>query len=321
MKWTEVRVDTVSKNEDVVSAVLYDMGATGLVVEDPNDILEKIQDPKSDYIVADEFFKNPEEVDKEKIVIKAYFPETENVGEIVNEISSRIEVTPLNETGKALGEVTLGEVSEDDWANSWKKFFKPTKIGSKIVIKPTWEEYDLQQGEIIVEMDPGMAFGTGTHETTAMCIEMLEKHVKCGTTVLDVGCGSGILSIAAIKLGAGQGAGIDIDENAIRISRENAKINDVAHRIEFRHGKIDEVVYEEYHIVVANILADVIVDMVPEIKRCMKCYGTFIASGIIQEKEEMVTKALEEVGLNIVEVIRRGEWVCLVAQFDGQKYV
>ncbi len=318
MKWTEVKINTKSKYEELISAILYDMGVSGLVVEDPKDILDRAENPERDYIVLDEFFKDADKVDKENIVIKAYFPESESLGEIVSEVRNRVEILPVKQQGEAYGTVELDEVSEEDWANSWKKYYKPTKLGSKIVIKPSWEDYSINHGEIVIEMDPGMAFGTGTHETTAMCAEMLEKYIQCGSTVLDVGCGSGILSIIATKLGAGQGVGVDIDENAVRISRENAKRNCVDHRIEFRHGDLLEVVYEEYHIVVANILAEVIVDLAKDIKKCMKEYGTFIASGIIQDKEDVVMKAFDEVGLEVIEVIRRGEWTCMVSKLKGK---
>lgn len=313
LKWTEIRVKTTAENEDVVSAILYDLGVMGLAIEDPRDILERAKDPSWDYIDSDELLESL----GEGVIIKAYFPETEDVPGIIEEVRQAVYTLPKHSTGEALGDIELSEVYEKDWANNWKKFYKTTKIGQRIVIKPSWEEYNPGEGEVLVELDPGMAFGTGTHETTRLCAEELEKHVDGEKTVLDVGCGSGILSIIAAKLGAKKVVGVDIDELAVKVSNENMKINNVSGNIEFRKGDLLEVVDEKFDVVVANILAEVIVILNRDIKRCLKEDGVFIASGIILDKVDLVKKSLEQEGLKVLEVREMGEWCSIVSKINS----
>ena len=204
---------------------------------------------------------------------------------------------------------------EDDvlWRDKWKEYFKPTKLSNNIVVKPTWCEYKPNEEDIVIEIDPGMAFGTGTHETTKLCIRMIEKYMHGGYKVLDVGSGSGILSIAAAKLGASDVLGIDIDEDAVRVSNENYELNGVSDRAKAIVGDLTVGVDYKANIVVANLLADIVMRLSKDAKRHLGEKGIFITSGILTEKSEAVEKCMIECGFEIVEKAILGEWCSIVA--------
>ena len=204
------------------------------------------------------------------------------------------------------------KVNEEDWANNWKKYYKPTKIGKNIIVKPIWEEYEAN-GEMIIELDPGMAFGTGTHETTRMCVEALEENVKGDTTVFDIGTGSGILAIAAAKLGAKKVIGVDLDPVAVDSAKENVSFNDL-NNIEILYGNLMDVVTGKADLVVANIIAEIIVVLAEDVKNFLVPGGLFITSGIIRERRELVETKLKEKGFKIKEVKEQGEWLCIIAE-------
>ena len=312
MKWVEVQIKTTTEAEEIVTGILYDLGVTGLAIEDPKDLLVFQQSEEDwDFIDPNIIKQNYEEV-----IIKAYFPENKNLRDKLELIRENIERIPQKKYGKSLGEVTLTVISERDWAEEWKKYYKPIRIGKRILIKPTWEEVEGRDGEIIVELDPGMAFGTGTHETTMMCIEALEDYVKEGNKVLDIGCGSGILSVVSAKLGARRVIGVDIDPLCVKISNENVSLNKVDKIVEIREGNLFDVVKEKGDIIVSNIIAEVIVDMVYQLKDYLNIGGIFIASGIIKEKIDMVEKTLIEKGYKLLEVKTMGEWACIVSTME-----
>ncbi len=315
MKWIEVQVKTTAEAVETVSSILYEVGAGGLSIEDPNDIiLYANSDECWDYIDSSLLGQQ-----YEGVIVKAYFPESEDLIDKIELIKQNVEKIPQYNLDKGLGEVTTSEVYEKDWAEAWKKYYKPKKIGEKIVIKPSWEDYEKEDDDIILELDPGMAFGTGTHETTIMCIRQLEKYIKPGQTVFDVGCGSGILSIAAAKLGAERVIAVDLDELAIKVTNENAKINHVKNIIDVRHGNLLDVVSETSDIIVANIIAEIIVILTKDITKFLKKGGMFITSGIIHEKVDMVKEAMIAEGLNIIDTITLGEWICIVAKLGEEK--
>ncbi|GMG96032.1 50S ribosomal protein L11 methyltransferase [Tepidimicrobium xylanilyticum] len=312
MKWVEVQIKTTTEAEELVTSIMYELGVTGLAIEDPMDILA-FQQSEEDWDFIDPSIINQ---DYEGVIIKAYFPEDENLSDKIDLVRENIERIPYKERGKRLGEVTITEVYEEDWAESWKKYYKPVKIGKRIVIKPTWEEYKAGEDELIVELDPGMAFGTGTHETTMMCIEALEDYVKNGHTVFDIGCGSGILSIVAAKLGAEKVVGVDLDSVCVKVSNENISINGVEDVVETRQGNLFEAVHEKAHVIVANIIAEVIVEMVDYINEYLFDEGIFIASGIITEKLEKVKAKLMEKGFKILEIKCIGQWASIVSTLE-----
>ncbi|MDP4176737.1 MAG: 50S ribosomal protein L11 methyltransferase [Bacillota bacterium] len=310
-KWIEVKVVTSTQAIEPVSGIFYALDVKGLAIEDPNDINGRKQGPLT-WDFAD---VNILEYGGKAAVVTGYFSAEDKLSEIIEYINDKL--IELKNMGIDIGEgrVISKEVYEEDWANNWKKYYKPTKIGEKIVIKPIWEEYKENAGEIVVEIDPGMAFGTGTHETTRMCIEALEKYVSNDTTVFDIGTGSGILAISAAKLGAGKVIGVDLDPVAVDSAKENASFNKL-NNIEILYGNLMDVVNGKAEIIVANIIAEIIVVLSEDVKKSLLPNGYFITSGIIKEREKMVTDKLISLGFKIEEVNTQGEWVCIVAKGD-----
>ena len=307
--WIEVRVITKSEALEPVSGIFYGLDCKGVAIEDPNDILGRDQGPLT-WDFAD---INVLEHKGEVAVVKAYFSEEDNIEEILTYINEKIEEIKAMGIDLGLGKVESEKMFEEDWANNWKKYYKPTKVGERLVVKPIWEEYEAKEGELVVELDPGMAFGTGDHETTRMCMKALEKHVKADSTVFDVGCGSGILAISAAKLGAKLAVGVDLDPVAVESAKENVTFNNVDN-IEILHGNLVEVIEGKADIVVANILAEIICILTEDVKRVLKQDGYFITSGIIHDRVEMVRTKLENSGFEVLEINTEGEWNCIVAK-------
>lgn len=307
--WIEVRVITKSEALEPVSGIFYGLDCKGVAIEDPNDILEREQGPLT-WDFAD---INVLEHKGTVAVVKAYFAEEDDIENILNYVNEKIE--ELKSIGLDLGEakVESEKMYEEDWANNWKKYYKPTKVGERIVVRPIWEEYKEENDELVLVLDPGMAFGTGTHETTRMCIQSLENYVKEDSVVFDVGCGSGILAIAAAKLGAKKAVGVDLDPVAVESAKENVGYNNLDN-IEVLYGNLVEVIDGKADIVVANIIAEVIWILTEDVKRVLKDDGYFITSGIIHDRVDMVTKKLEETGFEVVEINKDGEWNCIVAK-------
>ena len=260
------------------------------MIEDPKDFLfQKKNELDWDYVEEEVFNKSGQD----GVLIKTYIPEERNVLELIETVKARISLLPSFGLDIGEGSVSLSNVNESDWANEWKKYYKPTKVGKKIVVKPSWEDYEKQEGDLIIELDPGMAFGTGTHETTSMCIRELENYVDETKTVFDIGCGSGILAIAAAELGAKEVVAGDLDEVAVKVSKENCEINHVSDKVVVKHGSLFEVVDSKADVIVANIIADIIK---------------------ILAKIDEVCEALEENGFEIVKVERLGEWSAIVSK-------
>ncbi|SHJ75464.1 50S ribosomal protein L11 methyltransferase [Tepidibacter formicigenes] len=310
MKWIEITIKTTTEAVEAVTSILYESEVGGVVIEDPNDFLFQEKDDAAwDYIEENVF-----DTGYEGVIIKAYLSEEKNVIAEVEMIREKIKLLPSYGLDIGEGSVNITEVNEEDWANSWKQYYKPSKVGEKIVVKPTWEDYDKRKGEIVIELDPGMAFGTGTHETTTMCIRELEKRVNEEATVFDIGCGSGILSIAAAKLNASKVIGVDLDPVAVKVSKENVVLNKVEDVVEVRHGNLMEVVKEKSDIVVANIIADIIMILSKDVGKFLNSNGLFISSGIILEKIEDVKAALLENKFEILDVKTMGEWAVIVSK-------
>lgn len=307
--WIEVRVITKSEALEPISGIFYSLDCKGVAIEDPEDILGREQGPLT-WDFAD---INVLEHKGKVAVVKAYFAEEDNIEDVLQYVNERL--TELKEMGLDLGEAKVEheKMHEEDWANTWKQYYKPSKVGEKIVVKPIWEDYEAKDGELVVDLDPGMAFGTGTHETTRMCIQALERYVKEESTVFDVGCGSGILAIAAAKLGAKLAVGVDLDPVAVESSIENVGYNNLKN-IEILHGNLVEVIDGKADIVVANILAEIICILTDDVKRVLKDGGVFITSGIIHDRVDMVCEKLEATGFEVIEKNRDGEWNCIVAK-------
>lgn len=311
MKWIEVKINTTTEAVEAVSSIMYEAGVGGLVIEDPNDILMKLNNEDDWDFIDPELLKT----NFEGIIVKGYFPESESLIDKVELIRQNVEKIPQYDIEQKLGKVTTSEVNDEDWAHTWKKYYKPTKIGERIVVRPSWESYIENEQEIIIDLDPGMAFGTGTHETTIMCLEQLEKYVKESDEVIDIGCGTGILAIGAAKLGAKKVIAVDMDEVSVKVSNENVLLNEVDRMVEVRHGNLVDVVNEKSDIVVSNIIAEVIVRLADDLHKVLKDEGIFIASGIILNKIQMVKDALIAKKIEVIEVITMGEWACIVSKY------
>lgn len=312
MKWLEIKVVTQIENEDVVSDILYTVGAKGLDIEDPRDVEEiSIKKTGTEWDFIDEKLLN---LDSDKMTIKAYFSEKEDITEIKRYVLEHIEQKPYMEKGLKYGEVLFEEIEDKDWSEVWKKGYKPMRVGKNLIIKPTWENYEEKPNDIIIELDPGMAFGTGDHETTSMCLEALEEYVDDQDLVYDIGCGSGILSIAASKLGAKKVVGVDLEPLAVDVSEENKKMNNVKDEVEIIHGNLLDVVKDKADLIVANIIAEIIVGMSADLSNFLKIDGIFIGSGIILSKIDSVVNSLEDNGFTIIEVRKLNEWACVIAK-------
>lgn len=308
-KWIEIKVITNSQAVEPVSGIFYGLDVKGVAIEDPQDIYSREQKETSwDFVDTNVF-----EYGEKAAVVKGYFSEEEDIDALTKYIENKL--FELKEMGIEIGEgkIILTPVYEEDWSTSWKKYYKPVKLGKHIVVKPTWEKYFADDNELIIELDPGMAFGTGTHETTMMCVELLEKNIKGNETVFDIGTGSGILAIAASKLGANKVVAVDLDEDAVKTASENIKVNGVKN-IEVKHGNLVEVVSGKSDILVANIIADVIIHLTKIVKDYIKDDGLFIASGIINDRKNDVIAAIEREKLIIEEIKEKGEWVAITTR-------
>ncbi len=312
MKYVELQVITTTEASDAVSEILYSEGASGVLIEDPNDFNALNKNEKSWDYIEDQLIKLIGEDTK----VKGYFLQEEFNETVLKSIVDRI--GKLEEFGlsKGKGTVSTREVSDEDWVNAWKKYYKPAKVGEMVVIKPTWEEYKAKADEVVIELDPGMAFGTGTHETTIMCVKLLEKYIKSGSTVFDVGCGSGILGITAAMLGAEKVVCVDIEEVSCRVSRENAEMNKVAEKVDVRCGNLLDVVSGKADVIIANIIADIIILFSEDAMSFLTKGGIFISSGIIRDRRDEVLRKLRAEGFNILEVMEMGEWCAIAAEGD-----
>ena len=311
MKWTEVLIKVDPQAVEAVTDILYGLGAQGVAIDEPVDV-ERLREGELYWDYIDEKLL---ENDTEETKIMAYFSEEEtNLPEKIAVIKEKIR--NLTEFGLSIGSgtVELSNVNQEDWESAWKQYFKPVHVTDRIVVKPEWEEYSPQEGEIVIEIDPGMAFGTGTHETTSMCINQIEKNLKAGDRVIDIGSGSGILSMAAVLLGAEKATGVDLDPVAVRVALENVELNNLQDKIEILHGNLTDVIREKADIVVANIMADIILILLEDVREFIKDDGMFISSGIIQEKRAAVEARLLEKNFSIVEVETKGEWCAITAQ-------
>lgn len=314
MDWIEITAHTSNEGVEAVSELFYQAGIKGLIIDNPKDMEQfKSQPGAWDYV--DESLLGDRE---DEVLIKGYLPNEPQSHDKIQQIRNSMTELLKKDLGIDLGKGTieLSNVKEEDWANNWKKYYKPHKIGNKVVIKPSWESYVPEKGDIVLELDPGMAFGTGTHETTSMCIELLENKISPQTRLLDVGCGTGILSIAALLLGAHSAVAVDIDPNAVRAAEENAKTNNVSDRISIIQGDLLDKIEDKYDIIVANIIADVIIDLSKHIDSYLNPGGIFIASGIIKDRINDVEFALAQQGFKITEKKIKGEWVAIVSEHE-----
>jgi len=283
---------------DLVSNIFYDLGLKGVVVEDPD-------------IKPGEKWKNTDEISQDDIAVTGYIPENKQSRKNLKIIKEKL-IRLEKECGIFSKSICL-TIDEQDWSESWKEFFHPLKITKKIVIKPSWQDYDAIPKDIIIEIDPGMAFGTGTHPTTALCISMIEKYMKKGDKFLDIGTGSGILMITAARLGAQKVYGIDNDEIAIDIAEKNLLLNGIENKnFKVMTGNLTDKVDEKFDFVAANILTDTIMLLLDSVKSVLKNKSVFMCSGIIEKSKDKVAEKMVASGFEVIEIRKKEEWVSLV---------
>ncbi len=312
MDWMETVVHTTTMGADLVSDVLMGAGAVGTSIEDRFDVTSsKKSDGMWDMIDEDVLRHMSEDV-----LVKAYFEQGPSAQEALHLLRQKLQELSREEMGFDIGslELEIRQVREQDWAENWKKYYKPFRAGRRLVIRPSWERYEEKEGDLVLKLDPGMAFGTGTHETTFMCLEQLETYVTPGSRVIDVGCGSGILALAAAKLGADDVLAIDLDELAVKVAAENVQKNGLTAVVRVEHGDLLERREEKADVIVANIIADVICYLCGPAKKHLLPGGTLICSGIIREREADVQRALAAAGYTVDTRLEKGEWICLAAR-------
>lgn len=310
MKWTEISIHTTNEAVEPISNLLHENGASGVVIEDPAELFKERED-----VFGEIYELNPADYPDEGVVIKAYLPVNSFIVDTIDAIKQ--EITDLANFNIDIGNnrVTTAEVNEEDWATAWKKYYNPVKISETFTIVPTWEEYvPSTKEELIIELDPGMAFGTGTHPTTVMCIQALERTVKKDDFVVDVGTGSGVLSIAAALLGASNVTALDLDEVAVKSAQENVELNRLAERITVKKSDLLHGLDEQADVVVANILAEVIMKLTKDAAKTVKKNGYFITSGIIQQKKLEVREAIVAAGFEVEETLVMEDWVAFIAR-------
>lgn len=313
MKWDKYTIETTTAAEDMISAMLDGLGIEGVEIE--NNV------PLSKEEAGEMFIDFPPQLppDQGESLVSFYLEADRDNTQLLEQVRAALEEQrSFMDIGS--GRITGSQTEDIDWMNNWKQFFHAFSIGN-IRISPTWEAREnVEKDKILIEIDPGISFGTGKHETTRLCILQLQKYIKDSPRVLDLGCGSGILSIVALKLGASFVVGVDIDENCIRSSMDNMRVNRLdLSRADFYTGNLisDKKLGEQigkFDLVAANILADVIIPVAPAVFACLKDGGIFITSGIIDFKETEVTEALEAAGFQILETGHDGEWVSITAR-------
>ncbi|MGE7905427.1 50S ribosomal protein L11 methyltransferase [Peribacillus sp. NPDC094092] len=310
MKWSEFAIQTTNEAVEPVSNILHEAGASGVVIEDPLELVKEREN-----VFGEIYHLNPDDYPNEGVVIKAYLPVNSFLGDTIDAIKESINNLLLFDIDLGKNIVSISEVNEEEWATAWKKYYNPVKISERFTIVPTWEDYTpVSSDELIIELDPGMAFGTGTHPTTVMCIQALERTVQPGDLVVDVGTGSGVLSIAAALLEAKRIQSLDLDEVAVESAKQNVELNNVQDKVSVSQGNLLDGVNEQADIVVANILAEVIMRFTDDVAKVVKPGGYFIASGIIQTKKQDVKDAIIASGFTVEETILMEDWVAIIAK-------
>ncbi len=304
MKWVETKISFTAADPETAANLISDIfdgfGLQGVAIESPD------AEPDLDWAEGAENLPSGH-------AVTGYLPRNTQLAERSRVLEQRL--ADLHQSGILSYTISYTDIDEQDWAHSWKAHFHPVQITKRIVIRPSWREYAAQPGQIILTIDPGMAFGTGTHPTTAMCIRLIEHYIQPGDHFLDIGTGSGILLLAADKLGATSVTGIDNDEVAIEVARENLLKNQVPDdRYQLLTGHLAHPVSKTFDLISANILSEIIVELIPDIRRILKPAGTLICSGIIDPKQQMVLDALAAGGFAAVEITVEDEWVAIVAK-------
>ena len=302
MEWTDIRLTVAKADAENAEAVATLIAEGGIYIEDYSDIEQQVAEIAHVDLIEQELLDKP----RDTVIIHLYLEPGASQVETLALIAARMEAAGIPYTVETEG------VEQEDWQNGWRKYYHPMDIGKRLAIVPSWQEYDTDRVKLI--LDPGLAFGTGGHETTSLCLEALDERVRGGERVLDIGTGSGILAIAALKLGAALAEGVDIDPVAVRTAGENAALNGVADKLTVLVGDLSDKASGRYDIITANIVANAIISLAPAVPGLMAENATFIASGIIDSRKDEVIAGLEKAGLAVVEVKEKRGWECIVCK-------
>ena len=324
MKYNEIRIKVNKKDLERTEGLLIENGFSSMLIDDPDDVRDIVSHPdvyRYDYLneeLMEDLQRMPE--------ITVYFADDEEGRKEKARAEKLLSEFADSPDAPVISIECAGTGDDSEWLYKWQEHFRPTRVGSRIVVRPSWEEYTPDPGDLVIEMDPGMAFGSGLHETTSMCIRALESIMRGGNSdaegnesgrfhkILDVGTGTGILAIAGVLLGADEALGIDIDTDAVRVAEENISNNGLSDRIHVRYGDLTEGVDYEADIIVANLMADLVIKLSPAAAGHLRQGGWYVTSGILDVKEEQVSKAIREAGFDICDVLRDGEWRAVVAR-------
>ena len=302
MEWTDIQLTVSKADADNAEAVATLIADGGIYIEDYSDIEQQVAEIAHVDLIEQELLDKP----RDTVIIHLYLEPGASPVETLALIQARMEAAGIPYT------VATSGVEQEDWQNGWRKYYHPMEIGSRLAVVPSWQEYDTDRVKLI--LDPGLAFGTGGHETTSLCLEALDERVKGGERVLDIGTGSGILAIAALKLGASVAEGVDIDPVAVRTAGENAALNGVADKLTVLVGDLSDKASGKYDIVTANIVANAILSLAPAVPALMADDGIFIASGIIDSRKNEVLAGLAAAGLAVLEVKEKRGWECIICK-------
>ncbi|MGN0975831.1 MAG: 50S ribosomal protein L11 methyltransferase [Gemmiger sp.] len=302
MEWTDISITVPQRYADTAEAIATMVANGGIYIEDYSDLEQQSWEIAHVDLIEQELLDKPRDV----VIVHMYLSPDENPAEVLPLFEERLQASGIEYTLNATG------VEQEDWQNAWKKYYHAMDIGERLSIVPGWEEYDTDR--TVITMDPGMAFGTGTHETTSLCLETLDGLIRGGERVLDIGTGSGILAIAALKLGAAEAEGVDIDPMCVRTAGENAGRNGVADRFTVLVGDLSDKARGVYNVITANIVAAAILSLAPHVPALMADGARFIASGIIDTRKDEVLAGLKTAGLRPVEVKEKRGWVCVICE-------
>ena len=305
--WIEITIHTTNEASEIVESILLDYGSTGVAIEDPTTLEENLHDDFGTIVEL-----SPTDYPEVGVIVKGYINELNFDDETFNRFKDELEQLGKNINIGEFFKIETTTIQDSDWENSWKDYFDILNIGEKFVIVPTWREYENEEGKYVINIDPGMAFGTGGHETTSLCIKNLEKYVKPHDNVIDVGCGSGILSIAASYLTNGSLKAVDLDKLAVDVSRENFALNNLENRIEVEEASLLTKETKKYDVIVANILAHIIELMLEDAYKLLEDSGYFITSGIIKDKKDELLEKMLKQGFKLVEETSDNEWYSFV---------
>ncbi|MEP9852072.1 50S ribosomal protein L11 methyltransferase [Staphylococcus aureus] len=308
MNWTEVSIIVNHEVTPIVTNILEEFGSNGVVIEDSQDLKQDFEDKYGEL-----FELNANDYPEQGVRLKAYFNELEYTESFSKNLLNSI--SQLDSLDQTIFNYKAQKIHEQDWENEWKNYFHPFRASEHFTIVPSWETYDKEEdSELCIELDPGMAFGTGDHPTTSMCLKAIETYVKPNDSVIDVGTGSGILSIAAHLLGVQRIKALDVDEMAVKVAKENFSKNNCEHAIEAVPGNLLTEETEKFDVVIANILAHIIEEMIEDAYNVLNEGGYFITSGIIEEKHESIIKHMKRSGFEIISINHDNSWVCIVGQ-------